>query len=97
MIPHEEGSNFRVFLDCISAPLIEKCTSSPPLTSNSKRKTRANAKAGRKTAIKPVSIDIHEANERGLKDVAELADFIEVVYYFSNSAIYCQTFGVGLT
>lgn len=75
MIDTIEEPNFRIFLDCISTPLIEQCASaSSPNTS--KRKTR-KAKAGRKTTIKPVSKEIN-VEETEINDAAELAEFIEV-------------------
>ncbi|KAJ8063723.1 hypothetical protein OCU04_007586 [Sclerotinia nivalis] len=74
MLTNEEEPNFRIFLDCISTPLIERCTSASNPNS-SKRKTRGKAKAGRKGAIKPISKDVDVA---GINDAAELADFIEV-------------------
>ncbi|ATZ47458.1 hypothetical protein BCIN_02g07360 [Botrytis cinerea B05.10] len=76
MIDTTEEPNFRIFLDCISTPLIEQCTSASN-SNTSKRKTR-KAKAGRKTAIKPLSkeIDVEEAR---INDAAELAEFIEYI------------------
>ncbi|ATZ47460.1 hypothetical protein BCIN_02g07360 [Botrytis cinerea B05.10] len=81
MIDTTEEPNFRIFLDCISTPLIEQCTSASN-SNTSKRKTR-KAKAGRKTAIKPLSkeIDVEEAR---INDAAELAEFIEVRSFYIN-------------
>ncbi|APA08973.1 hypothetical protein sscle_04g037430 [Sclerotinia sclerotiorum 1980 UF-70] len=77
MLTNEEETNFRIFLDCLSTPLIEQCTSvSNPKTS--KRKTRGKAKAGRKGTIKPISKDIN-IDEAKINDAAELADFIEYI------------------
>ncbi|TGO44684.1 hypothetical protein BOTNAR_0766g00020 [Botryotinia narcissicola] len=74
MIDTTEEPNFRIFLDCISTPLIEQCTSaSDPNTS--KRKMR-KAKAGRKTAIKPLSKE-NDVEETKTNDAEELAEFIE--------------------
>ncbi|PQE22420.1 hypothetical protein CJF31_00001298 [Rutstroemia sp. NJR-2017a BVV2] len=67
MISDEESTNFQVFRDCISAPLIEKSTSK-----TAKPKRKANGR--RKTAIKPVSQPADDIN-----DAAELADFVEYI------------------
>lgn len=67
MVLDEEQSNYQLFRDCLSTPLIEKSVTEVP----KKKKTR---KYGRKTAIKPVSAPAaDEAN-----DAEELADFIDV-------------------
>jgi hypothetical protein len=68
MISDEESTNFQVFRDCISAPLIEKSTSK-----TAKPKRKANSR--RKTAIKPVSQPAEDIN-----DAAELADFVEASF-----------------
>lgn len=62
-----ERSNFQLFRDCLSTPLIEKSTEQPPKTK------RARNKSGRKTAVKPVAVHKAESN-----DADELAEFIEV-------------------
>jgi hypothetical protein len=62
-----ESSNFQLFRDCISTPLIERSTTSP---SKKTRKGRGNGR--RKTAIKPV-IPVEEPD-----DAEELAEFIDV-------------------
>ncbi|APA14244.1 hypothetical protein SS1G_11961 [Sclerotinia sclerotiorum 1980 UF-70] len=77
MLTNEEESNFRIFLDCLSTPLIDRCTSASNPNA-SKRKTRGKAKVGRKGAIKPISKDI-DVDEAGINDAAELADFIEYI------------------
>jgi hypothetical protein len=73
MISDEESTNFQVFRDCLSAPLIEKSTSN-----TAKPKRKANGR--RKTAIKPVSQPADAIN-----DAAELADFVEA----SFGATFC--------
>ncbi|CAD6455786.1 66129792-84d8-4b93-851e-aa57c8a5649d [Sclerotinia trifoliorum] len=77
MLTNEEEANFRIFLDCLSTPLIESCTS-VSTANTSKRKTRGKSKAGRKGAIKPISKDV-DTDEARINDAAELADFIEYI------------------
>ncbi|KAF7876507.1 hypothetical protein EAF04_001597 [Stromatinia cepivora] len=77
MLTNNEEPNFRIFLDCISTPLIERYTSASNPNS-SKRKTRGKAKAGRKGAIKPISKDV-DVDGAGINDAAELAEFIEYI------------------
>lgn len=67
-------TNFQIFRDCLSNPLIEKSSEQPT------KKTR-KARGGRKTAIKPIKQDIEEAN-----DAEDLAEFIDVCL----SSIYHQ-------
>jgi len=62
---HSEESNFQLFRDCLSTPLIEKSTTTPA-------KKPRKARAGRKNAIKPV-IQAEEPN-----DTEELGEFIDV-------------------
>jgi hypothetical protein len=62
-----ESSNYQLFRDCLSTPLIEKSTEAPSKT----KKTRT--KSGRKTAIKPVIVETTEQN-----NADELAEFIDV-------------------
>lgn len=64
-----EEANFQTFRDILSAPLIEKSTTS---TVKKPRKRRSSSR--RKTGIKPV---IPEATDDS-NDAAELADFIDV-------------------
>ncbi|KAH6683106.1 hypothetical protein B0J14DRAFT_575103 [Halenospora varia] len=61
-----ENSNFQLFRDLISEPLIEKSTTT------SKKKTNKN-RLGRKTAIKSVATRADEE----VNDAEELAEFIE--------------------
>ncbi|KAG4421432.1 hypothetical protein IFR04_005491 [Cadophora malorum] len=61
---HSEESNFQLFRDCLSTPLIEKSTTTPA-------KKPRKARAGRKNAIKPV-IQAEEPN-----DAEELGEFID--------------------
>lgn len=61
-----DDENFQLFRDCLSTPLIEKSSIKPA------KKVR-KARAGRKTAIKPVSDSTEEPN-----DAAELAEFVDV-------------------
>ncbi|RDW78336.1 hypothetical protein BP5796_06188 [Coleophoma crateriformis] len=68
MVPDEELSNYQLFRDCLSTPLIEKSVGDEP----KKRKAR---KYGRKTAIKPVSTQV--AGE--VNDADELAEFIDYI------------------
>ena len=63
-----ETSNFQVFRDCLSTPLIQKSTEQPPKV----KKARNNS--GRKTVIKPVIIKKAETS-----DTDELAEFIDVM------------------
>ena len=62
-----ESSNFQLFRDCLSTPLIEKSTEQPSKTK------RARNKFGRKTAMKPIAVHNTESN-----DADELAEFIDV-------------------
>ena len=62
-----ENSNFQLFRDCLSTPLIEKSSTTP-------HKKVRKARAGRKTAIKPVTTP----REEEPNDAAELADFVDV-------------------
>jgi hypothetical protein len=62
-----ESSNFQLFRDCISTPLIEKTTTLP---SKKARNIRGNGR--RKTAIKPVT-PVEDPD-----DSEELAEFIDV-------------------
>lgn len=62
-----EESNFQLFRDCLSTPLIEKSTATPA-------KKPRKARAGRKNAIKPV-IQAEEPN-----DAEELGEFIDVSF-----------------
>jgi hypothetical protein len=62
-----ESSNFQLFRDCISTPLIEKSVTKP------EKKTR---KGRKKTAIKPI-IPVEEQD-----DAEELAEFIDVCFLF---------------
>ncbi|PMD67271.1 uncharacterized protein K444DRAFT_515846 [Hyaloscypha bicolor E] len=68
-----EESNFQIFRDCLSTPLIEKSAEQPV---KSARKAR-----GRKTAIKPIKHEIEEPN-----DTEELAEFIDYLAHeiFTN-------------
>jgi len=63
-----ESSNFQLFRECLSTPLIEKSSATPT-------KKARKARAGRKTVIKPVSVPT-AAEEPN--DAAELADFVDV-------------------
>lgn len=60
-----EESNFQLFRDCLSTPLIEKSSSTPT-------KKARKARNGRKNAIKPV-MQTEEPN-----DAEELGEFIDV-------------------
>jgi hypothetical protein len=76
MDPIEE-SNFQLFREILSNPLIEKSSSTAP----SIKKTKKN-RSGRKTAIKPVTTD-PEIEERD--DAEELGEFIDVRLPISSS------------
>lgn len=74
-----EDSNFQLFREILSSLIIEKCTTS---SASSKPRTKARkTKAGRKTAIKPVSRDV-TIEEEEKNDAEELCEFIDVCYYF---------------
>jgi hypothetical protein len=60
-----EDSNFQIFRDCLSTPLIEKSAEQPV------KKTRKAR--GRKAAIKPIEHEIKESD-----DAEELSEFIGV-------------------
>jgi hypothetical protein len=62
----DEISNFQLFRDCLSTPLIEKSAEKP-----TKKSRRTRGKGVQKTAIKPVAAE--KAN-----NAEELADFIDV-------------------
>lgn len=62
-----ESSNFQLFRDCLSTPLIEKSTEEPA------KSKKARNKSGRKIAIKPVIVEKSETS-----DADELAEFIDV-------------------
>jgi hypothetical protein len=64
----ENSSNYQLFRDCLSIPLISKSTGGQQKLS---RKARGNGR--RRNAIKPV---IREEGET--EDAEELADFIDV-------------------
>ena len=66
MEDENEESNFQLFRECLSTPLIEKSSITPT-------KEARKARAGRETAIKPVSASTEESN-----DAAELAEFVDV-------------------
>ncbi len=68
MNEEDSQSNYEVFRECLSGPIIQKSAVKP--TKPRKRK------AGR-SAIKPVEIpDLHE--EHGGNDAEDLADFVDV-------------------
>lgn len=70
---HIEESNFQLFREILSDPIVQKCASP---TSRQKSKVR-KAKAGRKTAIKPIAkeFSVEEGNK---SDAEDLGDFIDV-------------------
>jgi hypothetical protein len=72
MEDENESSNFQLFRECLSTPLIEKSSIAPT-------KKARKARAGRKTAIKPVSVSTaaEESN-----NAVELADFVDVSTIF---------------
>jgi hypothetical protein len=67
MEDESEVANFQLFRECLSTPLIEKSSITPP-------KKGRKARAGRKTAIKSLSVSAAEEPN----DAAELADFVDV-------------------
>jgi hypothetical protein len=69
-----QESNFQIFRDCLSTPLIEKSAEQPV--------KRARKARGRKTAIKPIKHEIEEPN-----DTEELAEFIDVCPYSINHSV----------
>ncbi|EKD15044.1 hypothetical protein MBM_06805 [Drepanopeziza brunnea f. sp. 'multigermtubi' MB_m1] len=69
MDPSEE-SNFLLFRDCLSTPLIELSSNTP---ANPSKKTR-RARGGRKNAIKPV---VPIEDESKTSDAEELGEFID--------------------
>lgn len=69
-------SNFQLFREILSDPIVQKCTSS-----STKHKTKVRkARAGRKTAIKPVTPQLN-AEEEDTNDAEELGEFIDVCAY----------------
>ncbi|KAL3426450.1 YisB protein [Phlyctema vagabunda] len=69
MITDDEISNFELFRDCLSTPLIDQSID------GATKKTRKRKGNGRKNAIKPVSAPA----EREENDAAELAEFIDYI------------------
>lgn len=67
-----ESSNFQLFRECLSTPLIEKSRTTPT-------KIKRKVKAGRKTAIKPVAKEPGDVTEQN--DAEELGEFIAVSVY----------------
>lgn len=68
----DEISNFQVFRDYLATPIIERSSGS-----QKPKKQRRQAKAGRKTVIKPLTaIETEEPN-----DAEELTEFIDVCIY----------------
>ncbi|TVY17788.1 hypothetical protein LARI1_G004084 [Lachnellula arida] len=82
MRDENEEHNFQLFRECLSTPLIEKSSTAPT------KKVR-KARAGRKTAIKPVA----SASTEEADDVAELADFVDYLAteIFTNLPAELQT------
>lgn len=71
-----EESNFQLFREMLSDPIVQKCT-----TSSSKQKSKVRkARVGRKTAIKPVKsqLSVEDENENNAE---ELGEFIDVCLY----------------
>ena len=64
-------ANFQAFRDCLSTPLIEKSSVEP-----TKKTRKSRGKAGRKNAIKPISVTTEESNDAE----EELAEFIDVSF-----------------
>ena len=62
-----ETSNFQLFRDCLTSPLIEKSTAAPPKSKKTRNKFR------RKTVIQPLIIENTESS-----DADGLAEFIDV-------------------
>ncbi|KAE8450026.1 hypothetical protein EG329_007165 [Mollisiaceae sp. DMI_Dod_QoI] len=62
-----ESSNFQLFRECLSTPLIEKSSTTPE-----KKTRKARGSCRRKTAIKPVTVEEPD-------DAEELADFIDYI------------------
>jgi hypothetical protein len=71
-----EDSNFQIFRDCLSTPLIEKSSEQP---TKKTRKARGNGR--RKSATKPIEAEIGEPN-----GAEELAEFIDVCISYLNLA-----------
>lgn len=70
----QEEQNFNLFRDILSDPIVQKCST----TSSSKTKSKVRkARAGRKTAIKPVIKDV-DPDEQNQNDAEELGEFIDV-------------------
>jgi hypothetical protein len=66
-------SNFQLFREILSDPIVQKCTSS-----STKHKTKVRkARAGRKTAIKPVTPQLSQ-EEENKNDAEDLGEFIDV-------------------
>lgn len=77
-----EDSNLQLFREILSDPIVQKCSS---VATKQKYKAR-KAKAGRKTAIKPV-IQPVDAKEEDRNDAEELGEFIDVTTLCSIVAI----------
>jgi hypothetical protein len=82
-----EDSNFSLFRDCLSTPLIEKSSSKP----RDKRKRGKSQRGGRKNAIKPVI----GVEEKVVDDASELAEFVDVsLITFTRIIVEVQELGL---
>lgn len=80
-----EEANFQLFRDCLSTPLIEKSSTTPP-----KKRVRKVRGAGRRKTAIPTPQDAGK-DSNGPDDAEELAEFIDVwMLSFANrqSTIY---------
>lgn len=72
MISPEEISNFELFRDCVSAPLIENFTNDRQTPRVKRRGTNGRKKS------QPLNVDPAVVEDDSGKDAEELADFIDV-------------------
>lgn len=78
MIPPEEVSNFELFRDCVSAPLIENFANDRQTPRVKRRSTNGRKKS------QPVNADAAGVEDDSGKNVEELAEFIEVSMPFQG-------------
>lgn len=74
MISAEETTNFELFRDCLSTPLIQKFATAPP-TAKAKRKGSHHGRKKSQALAPEVSIE----NDSSSSDAEELSEFIDVV------------------
>lgn len=91
MLDVTEVANFEIFRDCLSTPLIQKCTAEPP---KSQRK-RLGASGRKNTQVKKPENSSTSLFDVGSNDAEELAEFIDVrdyhvynKYFLKHGATY---------